>query len=337
MKTNTGTRPFVLLVMVLAVLSTLLGVTAQEEELPMLVLANWPNFFPEGIEWDSDGGRFLLSSAVSGNVYEVADSGTVTPLVQDEDLAGTGGIHIDAERSRLLVAQADVRVLGDPEFEGQGAVGIYNLFTGGRIQLVSLRDLRPTGKQMVNDVTVDDEGNIYGTDAFAPVIYCIDLEGNASIFLEDNLMNPEPIGLIPFPVGLNGIVHHPDGFLLAAHTSGGRLFRISLDEPRTVSDVELNEPFGADGMVLRPTGELVAVAVTFNPEGKPQFEVIEVVSEDHWESATITNRVNVSELPPTTVVLRDDAVYVIAMHMDAMLAGEAIDAYEIYRIDFDVE
>ena len=55
------------------------------------------------------------------------------------------------------------------------------------------------------------------------------------------------------------------------------------------------------------------------------------------ESATITNRVNVSELPPTTVVLRDDAVYVIAMHMDAILAGEAIDAYEIYGIDFDVE
>lgn len=336
MKANTNIRFLVSLGVALVLLSILPGVYAQEDELPELVLAERANFFPEGIEWDAVGERFLLGSTVENIIFAVTDDGVVTPFIEDEDLTGSAGIHIDTARNRLLVADVDFAVLAVPEVEGRAAVGIYDLSTGERLQLVNMRDLR-SGKQTVNDLTVDAEGNIYGTDPFAPVIYQVDLEGNGSIFLEDDLLNTEPVGLIPFPVGLNGIVYHPNGYLLATHTAGGALFKISLDDPGEFSIVELDEPFGGDGMVLRPTGELVTVAATFDAEGNPQIEVLEVTSEDDWENAAITDRVNVSALPPTTVALRDDTTYVVAMHLDALMSDESVEAYEIYRVDFDTE
>ena len=336
MKLRTYLRTFAALVVTFALLSVLPTISAQQDELPDLILVERAKFFPEGIEWDAERERFLLSSTTEGTVFAVTDDGTVTPLIEDEDLIGSAGIHIDGERDRLLVTDNDLSVMLEPEAEGRGAIGVYDMSTGERLIFANLRDLRPSGAQLVNDVTVDADGNIYGTESLAPIIYQVDLDGNASIFLEDERLNPDAVGLIPFPVGLNGIVHHPDGYLLVTHVSGGKLFKVPLDDQNNLTEVELDEPFGADGMILRPTGELVAVAFTFDAENNPQQEVIEVSSEDNWASATITNRVS-ADLPLTTIALRDDAVYGIATHIDALLAGETVDAYEIYRVDFDAE
>ena len=334
MKLNTSLKTSAILITAFVLLSVLPAISAQENELPDLILVERANFFPEGIEWDAERERFLLSSATEGTVFAVTDDGTVTPFIEDEDLIGSAGIHIDGERDRLVVADNDLSVMLDPESEGRGAIGVYDLSTGERLLFANLRELRPSGAQLANDVTVDAEGSVYGTDSFAPIIYQVDTDGSASIFIEDDQLNPEPIGLIPFPVGLNGIVDHPDGYLLVTHVSGGRLFKIPLDDPQNLTEVELDEPFGADGMILRPTGELVAVAFTFDAENNPQQEVIEVSSEDNWASATITNRAS-ADLPLTTIALRGDAVYGISTHIDAWLAGESVDAYEISRVDFD--
>ncbi len=335
MKFIVHTKTCAALITLFVLLSILPTFSAQQDERPDIILAERANMFPEGIEWDAESEQFLLSSLTEGTVFAVNDDGTVTPFIEDEVLIGSGGIHIDPERDRLLVAVGDPAVIADPEAEGQGAIGIYDLNTGEHLHFANLRDLRPSGKQLVNDVTVDADGNVYGTESFAPVIYQVDPDSNASIFLEENRLNPEPIGLIPFPIGLNGIVHHPDGYLLVAHVAGGALFKIPLDDPQGLTQVELDEPFGADGMILRPNGELVAVAFTFDAENNPQQEVLEVSSDDDWATASITERVDVSDLPPTTIALRGDAVYAIAMHLDAWLAGEGVDAYEIYRIDFE--
>jgi len=50
--------------------------------------------------------------------------------------------------------------------------------------------------------------------------------------------------------GLNGIVYHPDGYLLAGTNENGGLVKVMLDDPTNVSVVELSEQYITDGLVL---------------------------------------------------------------------------------------
>jgi sugar lactone lactonase YvrE len=337
MNTRRTLRITGILLIVTLMLVLLPTIVAQDDPLPDLVLAERKNFFPEGIEWDAENEHFLLGSMTEGTVFALQDDGTLTPFVEDTDLLGSGGIQVDAERDRLLVINTNPAVLSDPEEMGFGALGIYDLNTGERLQYVDLTDLLTEGKHSPNDVAVDADGNAYVTETLAPMLYKVDLEGNASVFLKDDRLNLEMIGLLPFPIGLNGIVYHPDGYLLVAHLGSGSLIKVPLDDPDNLTIVQLDEPFGADGMVLRPDGELVASAYTFDAEGNPQNDVIVVRSNDDWISASIVDRVNVSDNPPATLALRDDAVYGIATHIMAMLSGQDVEAYEVYRISFENE
>jgi hypothetical protein len=56
-----------------------------DEVLPELILAKRPGFSPEGIEYDADRQRFLLSSLAEGTIFAVTDDGTVTPFVEDKN------------------------------------------------------------------------------------------------------------------------------------------------------------------------------------------------------------------------------------------------------------
>lgn len=97
----------------------------------------------------------------------------------------------------------------------------------------------------------------------------------------------------------------------------------------------MDETFSADGLVLHPNGELIAVAVTVDSEGNQVPEVLAVSSDDDWASASITSRVNTSEIQVTTAALRDEAVYVIAAHLNEFFMGESVEGFEIYRIEFE--
>ena len=44
------------------------------------------NLFPEGIEYDENGERFLLGSMTERRIFQVFDDGTFEPLVDDPDL-----------------------------------------------------------------------------------------------------------------------------------------------------------------------------------------------------------------------------------------------------------
>lgn len=65
---------------------------------------------------------------------------------------------------------------------------------------------------------------------------------------------------------LNGIVHHPDGYLLVAKYNSGEIFRINTRKnPGTVHRVKLSAPVtGADGSVLRGR-DRISVVQTWVP------------------------------------------------------------------------
>jgi hypothetical protein len=67
-------------------------------------------FMPEGIEYDPISERFLVGSLNEGTIFGVSEAGETTPFIEDEKLVGSVGIEVDAERSRLLVANSDFQL-----------------------------------------------------------------------------------------------------------------------------------------------------------------------------------------------------------------------------------
>jgi len=301
-------RKFVLFVFCLALA---LPVTAQA--LPDLILVERPGLTPEGIEWDAEAEHFLLGSLAEGTIYAVQDDGTSTPFIQDPDLISSVGIEVDAQHGRLLVANADHAAFANRRTPRPIALGIYDLETGERLHMVDLTELGGEGQHFANDVAVDGAGNAYVTDSFAPVIYQVDLDGVASVLVQDDRLGH------PF-LGLNGIAYHPDGFLLVALTGAGQLLKVPLDDPNALSVVETDFLI-FDGLVIATDGTLYGV----NGLDKGIYAL---QSSDGWQSAQVAEKINMDD-QATTITWRAGQLYALYAHLSI---SPPPDVYEIVRV-----
>jgi sugar lactone lactonase YvrE len=311
----------------LAVLFSLSLAFAPAQTLPDEVVFTAPGLLPEGIEYDANAGHFLVGSLSQGTISAVADDGAITPFIEDEALMSTVGIRVDEARGRLLVTNSDASAFADPTLSGRAGLLAYSLETGERLFNADLASLVTTegARFFANDVAVDEEGNAYVTNSFAPVLFRISPDGAAEVFVEDERLTADF-------VGMNGIVVHPGGYLLVAVTGNLSLFKIPLDDPAALTEVTLSEPFAVDGMVLAEDGSLVAVAYVGTSLEGATPGLIRVTSEDDWETADIAARLPTGG-NATTVALRDGTPYYINAYLD----DPAREQYEIVRADFKGE
>jgi len=293
-------------------------------EVPDVILIEQPALYPEGIEYDAVNDRFLVGSLSQGGIGEVTGSGAPTALISDTDVPSSVGIQIDAERNRLLVVSSDTRLFLDPTLPSHAALAAYDLETSERLFLTDLAAATEYRPNVANDVAVDAEGNAYVTDTFAPVIYRVDVDGNASIFWED-----ERFSGMGGP-GLNGIEYHPDGYLLVPMMITQGMYKIPVDDPAALTAVTIDQPIiGADGVILHPDGRLIIVAGQTGT-------VYALRSNDEWETASVDG---VFAVQPGTVAstatIRDGEVYVLYAHLEVMMAGlTPPDVFEIVRAEF---
>ena len=134
-------------------------------------------------------------------------------------------------------------------------------------------------KSFADDVAVDEEGNAYVTDARGSKIWKVGVNGEIVSIMRSPLFTPKE--WYKTFVGLNGIVYHPNGYLLVIHTFSGNLFKIELKKGGEVKPVKVGRGklvFG-DGLELMSLTKLV---VAGNPSGRL------VESSDDWETATVT-------------------------------------------------
>lgn len=152
-----------------------------------------------------------------------------------------------------------------------------------------------------NDVTVDDAGNAYLTDTRMNVVYRVDTEYNASVLYRFEAMT----GL-----GLNGIVHHADGFLIVVAAGGqGILYRIPVDDPAAAQPIDLSQPAtGADGLVWASDGRLVVVSNSTSSASAYR-------SNDGWISAELVGTARFDG-QATTGAAVDDDIYVVQPHFN---------------------
>lgn len=318
------------------VMTTLLGAcsTSSQRDMPGKITFERNNLYPEGIAWQKNTGAFLVSSLRQGEIGAVTPDGRYQKIVSDPELLSVIGIKYDGRQNRILACNSHPGASAVPTAKAPGSVSqlmVFDAKSGQRIAAHDLAALRPGVPHFCNDMTTDTEGNIYVTDSFVPIIYRVSPEGNASIFLEDPAFVSSDPGKA---FALNGIVYHPDGYLLANHMALGKLFRIDL-KTKQVSEVALGKKLeGADGMALIDSGTL---AVVKNGLTGGEKEVVRLASRDGWKSASETGKAQVGDVTPTTVALAGSDVYVIDARLSELFDGKGprSDRFSIHKARFD--
>ncbi|KAK1356837.1 Calcium-dependent phosphotriesterase superfamily protein [Heracleum sosnowskyi] len=260
-------------------------------------------YLRECSKYDSLNSRFIVSFMEGGlGIIPISNNKTSNtilaeiPVVKDADLFtnATLGFSIDSKRNRVVVAISDL--LGHK----YSAVAAYDLSNWNRLFLTQLSG--PGDKSMADDVAVDAEGNAYITDVNKAKIWKVGVTGEYLSKIESPLFSP-PVWYHNL-VTLNGIVYHPNGYLLVSHTSTSNLFKVDI---KNNNEVKLVKMIGkslsfTDGLELLSSNRLV---VTGNPR------ISMVGSNDDWETATILEKAPVvKHRLATAVTVKDGKVYI---------------------------
>ena len=291
----------------------LFAVTACAPPLPSQVSFKTGGLYPEGFAWDETHERFLVSSITEGDVFAVSKDGTVSRFITDERLISSTGITIDAPRKRVIVASGDVNA---SKRSGMGSayvtnsIGIYDLESGAAKSFITLGDLSPMSGHFGSEAAVDAAGNVYVTDSFAPALYKVDTSGAKSVWLENEAFTPAMNAF-----GLNGIVAHPDGYLLVAKTDEGALFKVPLADPSAFTRVDVPALTGVDGITLDGKSALLIAQNT-------SHAVTRVTTTDGWKTATSAKVLDLDDVFPTMVSDARGDFFVLQSHLNLLLGGD---------------
>lgn len=289
------------------------AVTFETKGAPLTV--ERPALYPETIEYNQNDDKFLLSSFRDGAIYEVDQSGKASLLVDDPRLCSVLGIAVDGPRKRLWAVNSDLGASVKPSAAGPkklAGVGTYDLVSGKPLNYVDLSPL-VEGPHLMNGIALDASGNAFITDSFSPVIYKVTADGKPSIFLRDERFAGSAINL-------NGLIVHPDGYLLVIKKSDGTLYKIPLDQPSAVSKVAVDRAFvGGDGLTLVGKDALVVIA-NRTPE-RSSNAAYSLSSDDGWASAKVSAVQDLGDVYPTTAVLRRGMLYVVHSKLNQLIAS----------------
>lgn len=276
-------------------------------------LIDKPALYPETIIYNPKTDKFLAGSFREGAIYEIDQDGKSRLFLEDERLNSILGIEIDEKRNRLLVVNADIGSSLRPYKEGPrklASLGIYDLTNSKLLHFIDLGHLYPEGDHLANGIAIDSDGNAYVTDSFSPVIYKVDVDGNASLFLEDDKFKGEGINL-------NGIVYHPEGYLLAVKKSDGTLFKIPVTNPENFSEVKSDDKFyGGDGILLLDNENLILVSNLV--PGHISESALHIKSTNNWDSSVVVDEIKFGEVYPTTATLKDGKIYAIHSKLNVL-------------------
>ncbi|MGI4832132.1 MAG: hypothetical protein ACRYFK_01590 [Janthinobacterium lividum] len=304
---------------------------ATPELYPAQVSFTQASLYPEGSQYDNQSRRFLVSSQTAGRIGQVDLDGNYTAFADDASLVSTIGLNLDAPRSRLLVAVSDPgynATRTSAATKGKlAALASFNRSTGALLSYVGLGSLRPAyAAHFANDIAVDNLGNAYVTDSYAPLIYKVDAQGTATVFLENAALGA-PAGTF----GLNGIVYHPDGYLLVAKSDEGALLKVPLNNPTGFSRVAATglNLSGDDGLQLYDNNTLL---VACNAQG----QVYRLASADGFGSVSRTGSFATGAVYPTTLPLLGTTSYVLYSHLDALqkMQNPAVSQFALARVQF---
>jgi sugar lactone lactonase YvrE len=265
--------------------------------------------FPESLVWSERQQTFFVGSFRKGVIGKVSPTGEYTPFASDERMVGSGGIKYDAKRNWVWAALCDVGFAVRTSPSTQGKLGAVIAFDAVTAKVQRYIDLAPLadGGHCTNDIAFDPAGNVYVTDSIAPVVYVIDGDFKPRVLVSDERFRGPNFNL-------NGIVYHPDGYLLVGKHNTGEFFRIELKPQVEIQPVLLPATLpGADGI------ELVDANTLLVAQNAGQDRAVQLKTKDGWKSAEVTVLAKSAVSFPTAITFRGKAAYMLNNRVDTLV------------------
>ncbi|WP_420147733.1 gluconolaconase [Spirosoma sp.] len=254
--------------------------------------------YPEGIAYSSKLAKFLITSIPLGKIGTVTTDGKYEDLLTAPELISGIGMKVAGDRVFVCVGDQGRSIKSTPESIRQTAeLLVFNLNTRALERRTDLDALIPAAEpNFANDVTLAPDGTAYVTDSFSPVIYEVMPDGTASVLIRDN------VRFASATFGLNGIVYHPNGYLIVANTGQGKLYKVDLGNGNAVSEITGTGALPGDGLTLL-NGDLYVVT--------GGSRVAQVRSTDNWQTASIVKFDASGYTGATTSVAVNNQIYTL--------------------------
>lgn len=208
-----------------------------------------PDGNPEGIAFDKRSGRFFVSRVGTGAIFSgTLGATTLAPFIAG-DVAGTPPVAtgMKVRRGLLYVAGAST-----------GQVRVYDLANPTAAPIVF-----DTGGGFINDLDLDEHGDVFATDSTKSTIFRITAAQVAArggtpqaIDVSSGITSDTTPGVF----NLNGIIVRHDGReLIVVQSNVGKLFRITFGDPAAAAAPRVQEiqVQGGDGNVNGGDGLLI--------------------------------------------------------------------------------
>ena len=289
-------------------IALLLGLNSQAQTPQIKFMA--PGVYPEGVTFNSKNNLFYVSSVTTGTIGTVDMQGNYKTVYTDPSLKSTYGLKLDPKRNLLWASVSDgnYSLYSDSStYKKMGRLIAIDISTGKKVQDINLAKL-VKGHHFINDMAFDAVGNIYVTDSYSPVVYKVDQSGKASVFAKSDLFDS-------IDMGLNGIVYHPQGFLIVNNNSQGALYKVDLKNPKNITRIKVKDLFpGADGMLTGTAGSLILV------QNKSVDKVYQLTSTDNWQTAEVQGSTSAEDRfqQPSTGTMVNGQVYVLNSKMNEL-------------------
>jgi sugar lactone lactonase YvrE len=250
---------------------------------------------PEGVAWDPATQAFFVGSVADGTIYRgTLGSRVVRPFIPGAQ--GRVAVGMKVFGGKLYVA-------GGPT----GTITVYDLATRHRVAGFETG----TGG-FLNDLVVVDNGDVFVTDSFRPVLWRVTAAEVAAGHgqVHSIAVGPE----IPYTAGafnLNGIVAYNGGKqLVVVNTSNGKLYKIvrgSTSSARVITRITGATVLAGDGMVV-DRGHLVVVSAV-NPD-RPLVTFLNLNAR-HTHATIDRVRTGPSLLGSSTIAVADGRYLVV--------------------------
>lgn len=267
--------------------------------------------YPEGIAYSSQLAKFLVTSIPLGKVGTVSTDGRYEDLLTPPELISGIGMKVAGNRVFICNSDRGISIKSTPESAFQTAeLLVFNLNTRQLERRTDLDALIPAAERnFANDVTLAPDGTAYVTDSFSPVIYKVSPDGAASVLVRDNINFSSP------NFGLNGILYHPDGYLIVANTGQEKLFKVDLKNGNMVSEITGTGSLPGDGLTLLNNDLYVVTG--------GGTRVAQVRSTDNWKTASIIKFDEGVYTGATTSVAVNNQIYTLNARIGTI--GDARD------------
>jgi sugar lactone lactonase YvrE len=208
--------------------------------------------FPEGIAIDKTGNVYV-SMIELDQIWKIDRSGSRSIVSEFAAGSGPAGLAVDPTGTVYVAVSAFDPATGQPP----ALKGVYRVARDGTNEHLP-------GTEVIafpNDVTLDEQGNVYATDTAGGAVWRISKDGSVAIWKDDPLLAGDGSFGFGFPIGANGIAVRQNK-IIVANTERGLLVEVPVrpDGSAGIPTVLAESPLlvGVDGIALDVHGDVYA-------------------------------------------------------------------------------